>query len=101
MHREGLFRVPGDQTVLQLCPRRFRGDHGCSKIVLDGGESADSDSSLLSADDIGLHLPTSCAERNEKSGGGDRGGAVVESAVVVVSDVDVVAQVRIVCLVSL
>ena len=75
--REGLFRVPGDQTILNLAPPRFR-DKECSSIMFDDDEN-DLEAQLLcdeeqKTEDISEHL-------------------FRQSAAVVIRDVDVVAQV--------
>lgn len=86
MQREGLFRVPGDQNLLALCPALFR-DKRCPGIVLlapgKRGESGRSEEERTIA----------AAVLEDMRAGRGRGGWRREAAAVVVQDVDVVAQV--------
>lgn len=92
MQREGLFRVPGDQTVLTLCPRRFR-DKRCAHILFVDTFRE------LTLGDIHPTLSTSVSspeDREEEGGGAGSGSGRGEghtNATVVVDDVDAVAQV--------
>lgn len=82
MQREGLFRVPGDQTALSLSARRFR-DKECSRIVLvetEVDEEAEEDPLGTSVRGVGQD------EGRGNADGGDR------CAFLVVDDVDEVAQ---------
>ena len=88
MHREGLFRVPGDQTTLRLAARRFR-DKECSRIyLLDENDEEQMHPSPSSRDNVGGY---DYFEGNE----GDDGsvGGLDQCATLVVDDVDEVAQV--------
>ena len=99
LQREGLFRVPGDQTVLTLCPRRFR-DKECTNILFVDAFHE------LSEEDINPTVSSAASEEKEAATGygtGGRGGgrgaeagaagSERGTATVVVDDVDVVAQV--------
>mmetsp|Transcript_19160 Transcript_19160/g.32071 ORF Transcript_19160/g.32071 Transcript_19160/m.32071 type:complete len:490 (-) Transcript_19160:1637-3106(-) len=81
MQREGLFRVPGDQTALSLSARRFR-DRECARIVLVEDEEDEDEDPLARS----LRGVSEEEEGYGSTGGGDH------CAFLIVDDVDEVAQ---------
>lgn len=96
LQREGVFRVPGDQTVLDLCTRRFRGN--ADKVwILRSDERLHSLSAVNRKKLETLFSDTSESSDASNAPNGETNGLTAEMerdarAVVVVDDVDEVAQ---------